>query len=120
MTTCLYLCTPGLHSVIFQAIKGKGYSNNWLNFESNPTKKQKLELDSFEEKNKIMQVNPSPIDRIFLRFPHLEKKICNVLEEKSLINFTSASRETVDIQNSMLPSPYMVVNKLFIWSQKNV
>ena len=81
-------------------MKGKGYSNNCSNFGGNATKKQKLKLDSFEEKRKIMQVNPIGIDQIFLRFPYLIKEICSVLEVKSLIDFISASRETINIQNS--------------------
>ena len=87
-------------SVIFQAMKGKGYSNICSNFGGNASKKQKLKLDSFEEERNIMHANPFTTEQIVLRFPYLSKKICSVVEEKSLINFTSAGRETIEIQKS--------------------
>ena len=101
----LQACTQT--SVIFQAMKGKGHSNNCSNFGGNASKKQKLKHDSFEEKRKTMQVNQIGIDQIFLRFPHLIKEICSVLDEKSLADFTSAGRETVD-----------TLNRRFFWLRK--
>ena len=94
-------------SVIVQAMEGKGYSNNCSNFGGNASKKRKLKHDSFEEKRKIMQVNPIGINQIFLRFPHLIENICTVLDEKSLADFTSAGRETADI-----------LNRRFFWLRK--
>ena len=57
----LQACTQT--SVIFQAMKGKRYSNNCSNFGGNASKKQKLKHDSFEEKRKTMQVNQIGIDQ---------------------------------------------------------
>ena len=59
--------------------------------------KRKLKID-FESSKKMKIYHSSTIEQIGLRFPSLEDKILNKLEFQSVLEFTTASKDTADIK----------------------
>ena len=86
-------------------MEDESYLNNCDNFGINIFRKRKLKInDKFSKKfdgessKKMKMEHSSTIELLFSRFPTLEKKICNELEMKSLIEFTGASKQMINIR----------------------
>ena len=57
--------------------------------------KRRLEIDLNSSKKRKMDHS---LEQFFLRFPKLEEKICNQLDQQSLITFTKVSKEMMNIR----------------------
>ena len=64
---------------------------------ANSIVKRRLEIDCNSSKKRKMDHSVS-LEQFFLRFPTLEEKICNQLDQQSLITFTKVSKEMMDIR----------------------
>ena len=102
-----------------------------FNFEINIFRKRKLKIGhKFSKKidgesSKTMKmVHSSTIELLFLRFPTLEKKICNELEMKSLIEFTGTSGQMINMRlNSKIYWVRCLKNelgKLYLKKEENI